>query len=123
MPPQQKRVLIIEDEKPMARALQLKLAHTGFEADMAFDGEAGLDALDRERYDLVILDLVMPKIDGFKVLAALKEQKNTTPVVVISNLGQEEDIRRAKELGAKEYFVKSNTSLADIVKHIKKTLL
>lgn len=122
MPAEKKRILIVEDEKPMARALQLKLEHTGFEVDVTFDGEAGLDALDKERYDLVILDLVMPKMDGFKVLAALKERKNATPVIVISNLGQEEDIRRAKELGAREYFVKSNTSLADIIKHIKKTI-
>ena len=66
-----KKILIIEDEKPMARALELKLAHAGFEVKAVFNGEEGVELLQKETYALILLDLVMPKIDGFKVLETL----------------------------------------------------
>jgi CheY-like chemotaxis protein len=64
----------------------------------------------------------MPKKDGFAVLAALRTRKDNTPVIVSTNLGQEEDIERAKKLGAQDYFVKSNTPIAEVIEHIKQTL-
>lgn len=113
-----KKILIIEDEKPMARALELKLAHAGFEAKAVFNGEDGVELLQKETYALIILDLVMPKMDGFKVLETLNEKKITTPVIVLSNLSQEDDEKRAKTLGAKEFFIKSNTPIATIVEKV-----
>ena len=117
-----KKILIIEDEKPMARALELKLTHEGFEAKIVFNGESALELLEKEKFDLIVCDLVMPKVDGFKVLEALKEKKITTPVMVLTNLSQEEDEKRAKSLGAKEFFIKSNTPIANIVERITQLL-
>ena len=115
----QKRILIAEDEKPMANALSLKLRSVGFETSLAYDGESALAALKEGQFDLILLDLVMPKKDGFFVLTELKKLKITTPVIVSSNLSQEEDIKRARELGARDYFIKSDTTLAQIVDKVK----
>ncbi|MFA6424126.1 MAG: response regulator [Candidatus Magasanikbacteria bacterium] len=117
-----KHILIVEDEKPMARALELKLNKSGYNAIAVFDGEQALNALKKEKFDLVLLDLIIPKIDGFGVLEKLKDNNNKTPVIVSSNLGQEDDITRAKGLGAKGYYVKSNTSIAEVIVQIKKIL-
>lgn len=113
-----KKILIIEDEKPMARALELKLTHAGFEAKVVFNGEEGVELIQKESYALIILDLIMPKMDGFKVLEMLKEKKIKTPVIVLSNLSQEDDEKRVKALGAKEFFIKSNTPIATIVEKV-----
>ncbi len=118
-----KRILIVEDEKPMARALELKLNHSGFETVIASDGEAALDNLKKQKFDLVLLDLMIPKIDGFGVIKAMKENGDKTPVIVASNLGQEDDAHKAKTLGAKWYFVKSDTPINKIVDYIVGTLM
>ena len=117
-----KKILIMEDEKPMARALELKLVHAGFDAKAGFNGEDGVLLMRKEHYDLALLDLVMPKIDGFKVLEILKNENIGIPVIVLSNLSQEGDERRAKELGAKDFFIKSNTPITTIVEHVTQFL-
>lgn len=117
-----KKILIVEDEKPMANALVLKLTSAGFETVLVYDGKAAISILRESSFDLIILDLVLPKKDGFFVLAELKKLKIATPVIVSSNLSQEEDIKRVKELGARDYFIKSDTTLAEIVEKIKQTL-
>lgn len=117
-----KKILVIEDERPMARALDLKLTHEGFEVELAFNGEEGLDKLKSGKFDFVMMDLMMPRMDGFTLLSKMKEIKDMPPAVVLSNLGQPEDKSRVKELGAKEFFVKSNTPIGDIVKSVKKML-
>ena len=122
MPTKKIKILIAEDEKPMARALELKLNKEGFDAHAVFNGEEVLEAVKKESYDLLLLDLIMPKKDGFSVLAALKELKNTMPVIVSSNLSQDEDMQRAHKMGAKDYFVKSNTPINEIVTRVKKAL-
>ena len=114
-----KRILIAEDEKPMANALGLKLTSVGFEISLVYDGEAAVEAAKKSPFDLIILDLVMPVKDGFYVLEELKRLKIATKVIVSSNLSQEEDIKRAKELGASDYFIKSDTTLAEIVEKVK----
>lgn len=113
-----KKILIAEDEKPMANALSLKLQSAGFETYVAGDGEEALAAVTETHYDLVILDLVMPKKDGFYVLEELKKLNITTPIIVASNLGQEEDKNKAKDLGACDYFIKSDTTLATIIEKV-----
>ena len=117
-----KRILIVDDEKPLAKALELKLGHEGFEAKAVFNGVEAIEALKKEKFDLVLLDLVMPQEDGFTVLQNMAEIKGNTKVIVSSNLSQEEDIDRAKSLGATDYFIKSDTTLADIVIKVKKYL-
>ena len=117
-----KRILVIEDEKPMAHALELKLTHAGFSVQSIGNGEEGLALMEKEKFDLVLLDLVMPKMDGFGVLEEMKKKGIETPVMVQSNLAQEEDESRVKALGAKEFFIKSNTPIAEIVERIKNFL-
>lgn len=117
-----KRILIVEDERPLAHALQLKLAREGYDTSVSLTGLEGQKEAVTEAYDLILLDLIMPELDGFSVLQELQEKKVKTPVIVLSNLGQQEDKAKAMQLGAKEYFVKANTPIADIVKKIK-TLL
>lgn len=117
-----KKVLIAEDEKPMARAMELKLQHEGFGTHVVFDGEGALEALMHGGYDVAILDLMMPKKDGFEVLQTLKQMQIKTPIIVASNLSQQEDIRRAKDLGAKDYFIKSDTPIATIIQYVKHAL-
>jgi DNA-binding response OmpR family regulator len=114
-----KRILIAEDEKPMANALSLKLGSVGFEVTLVYDGESAISAVKTSPFDLILLDLVMPVKDGFYVLTELAKLKITTPVIVSSNLSQEEDIKRAKELGARDYFIKSDITLSEIVEKVK----
>jgi len=117
-----KRILIIEDEKTLARALELTLTHAGFEAALAFNGEDGIKLIKNSSYDLILLDLIMPKMDGFTVLTILKTEKIKTPVLVLTNLSQQNDIKHAEKFGAKEFFIKSNTPIATIVDRVKELL-
>lgn len=116
--PEKKRILIVEDEKPMARALEIKMNNSGFEAKVAADGQMALDILATEKFDIILLDLVTPRKNGFEVLEELKTRGNATPVIISSNLSQAEDIERAKALGARDYFVKSNTPISKVVEHV-----
>jgi len=114
------RILIAEDERALAKVLELKLKNNGFEVDIATDGQKALDLISTNQYNLIILDLVMPNVDGFHVLEQLQTQGNKTPIIVASNLSQEGDFDKAKKLGAKDYFIKSNTSLAELTEKIIK---
>ena len=117
-----KKILIAEDEKPMANALKAKLESSGFEVEIASDGEMALSILAKGKIDLMLLDLIMPKKDGFSVLTELKKTGNKTPVVISSNLSQESDVKKTKELGAVDFFVKSDTPIVEVVEKIKKIL-
>lgn len=119
MPTKNKKILIIEDEKPMARAMDLKLKKAGFDTKVVFDGEEAVKELSEGKYDLAVLDLVMPKMGGFAVLEELKIKNIKVPVIVVSNLSQEEDEKKARELGAKDFLIKSNIPIATIVEKIK----
>lgn len=119
---QPKKILIAEDEKPIAKAMELKLNHSGFEARAVFDGEEALEALAKEKFDLVVLDLIMPKRDGFSTLSEIKKRGIKVPVIISSNLSQEEDKEKAKNMGAIDFFIKSNTPINEIVDNIKKYL-
>jgi len=116
------KILIAEDEKPMAKALEIKLNKAGFETTVVFDGVSALNELKANKYDLLLLDLMMPNKDGFSVLNDITENKIKVPVIVSTNLNQKEDIDKAMSLGAKDYFVKSDTTIAEVVEHIKKVL-
>lgn len=114
-----KKILILEDEKPLAHALELKLTHEGFDVVTTDNGEMGISILEKEKFDLVLSDLIMPGVDGFGLLEAVKNKKLKVPVVIMTNLNQEEDKQRAYDLGAVEFFVKSNSTLSEIVECIK----
>lgn len=117
-----KRILIIEDEKPLAHALELKMTHEGYETVVANTGELGMKEATTGKYDLILLDLILPGMDGFSILEQLRSKKAKTVVIILSNLGQDEDRKKASELGAKNYLVKSNVPLADIVKVVKSSI-
>lgn len=114
-----KTVLITEDEKPLAHALQLKLEHEGFAVTMAGNGRECVDLVSKQAFDVVLLDLMMPEMDGFQVLEQLQKNGSTASVFVLSNLSQHEDEARVLGLGAKKFFIKSNTPLTTIVEEVK----
>jgi len=116
----QKRVLIVEDEKPLAHALQLKLEHDGCKTVVAKNGQECLQFIEEQEFDVVLLDLMMPVLDGFQVLEHLQEKSSRPTVFVLSNLSQGEDEQRVLGLGAKKYFIKSDTPLSVIVEEVKK---
>ncbi len=117
-----KKILIVEDERPLARALELKLSSSGFKVRMAVDGQEALTFLEEDHFDLILLDLVMPNVSGFDVLEKMNKDKNKTPVIITSNLGQDEDLKRAEKYGAIKYFIKSDVSIIEIINFIKEFL-
>lgn len=114
-----KRILIVEDERPLAHALELKLAHEGFQVKVAGDGKQAMDDLEQEDFDVILLDMMMPVMDGFQVLERLQKRPHKPTVFVLSNLSQHEDESRVLEAGAKKYFIKSNTPLSVIIEEVK----
>jgi len=119
METQSKKILILEDEKPLSRALELKLTHEGFNVQTLPSGEGVMPLIEKENFSLIICDLVMPKVDGFQVLQKIKEEGLNIPVIILTNLSQSEDEKRVRSLGAKDFFVKSDTSLSKLVEYIK----
>jgi DNA-binding response OmpR family regulator len=119
IPKKSKNILIIEDERPLAHALELKMKHEGYETKVVYMGGEGLREAETGKYDLILLDLILPEMDGFSILQEMRDKKVKTPVIVLSNLGQDEDRKKAEEFGAKKYLVKSNVPLSDIVKVVK----
>ena len=116
-----KKVMIAEDDKFLSNAYKVKLTKEGFDICMAADGIEVFEKLEDFRPDVILLDLIMPRKDGFTVLEELKKNPNyrDIPVVIASNLGQKEDLDRGLALGAKDYVIKSEMSLEDLVKKIK----
>ena len=119
-----KKILFIEDEPALQNALSTTLEGGGYTLLSALDGEIGLQTAQREKPDLILLDLVLPKIDGFEVLKKLKEnhEMENIPVIILSNLEGSIDVERALELGAKTYLVKTNYKLEEVVEKIKNIL-
>jgi CheY-like chemotaxis protein len=100
----------------------MKLKNQGYTTKVVTNGQEALKELKAGKYDLMLMDLIMPVMDGFAVLEEMKNSKINVPVIVLSNLGQDEDRAKTKSLGAIDYFVKSNTPIADIVDKVQKTL-
>lgn len=117
-----KKILIAEDENAIAKALQLKLEHLGFNVELASNGEEALEALKKTKFDLMLLDIMMPKVDGFGVLAGLKSLNYKPIVLISSNLSQSSDRDKAIGLGADDFLVKSDVSLKEIVDKINEAL-
>lgn len=118
------KILIIEDESTLQRALTEYMTEEKFEVTGALDGERGLEMAKSLMPDLILLDIILPKKDGFTVLEALKKDAKTRdiPVILLTNLESPEDIQKAFEKGATTYLVKSEYKLEDIVKKVKETL-
>lgn len=116
-----KRILLAEDDRFLRKAAETTLRRSGFTVLTAVDGEEALRLARAEGPELILLDMIMPKLQGFEVLRILKEDPATAPIPVIalSNLGQEQDVRQALEAGAAAYLVKANISLQDLVKRVE----
>jgi len=117
-----KTLLFIEDESVIHKTLSDVLEGEKYDIVSALDGEIGLRMAKEKHPDLILLDLVMPKMNGFEVLEALKKEESTRdiPVIVLTNLEQMEDIQKAIDLGATTYLVKSNYNLNEVVAIIEK---
>ena len=119
-----KTILFIEDESALQKTVGEILKQEGYEVISALDGKVGLQLAQRKTPDLILLDLVLPKLHGFEVLKKLKENSETKniPVVVLTNLEGIEDIDKAIELGAQSYLVKAQYELKELVEKVKKIL-
>lgn len=120
MPDGARRVLLAEDDRFLRRAAEARLRQHGLEVLTAADGEEALRLARAEPLDLILLDVIMPKLHGFEVLKALKQDEATAriPVIVLSNLGQERDVAQAMALGAVAFLVKAHLSLQDLVDRV-----
>lgn len=114
-----KKILIAEDELPISRALGNKLTKEGYEIVVAGNGDEAIKQFEKNKFDLAIIDLIMPIKDGWDILEYAKKNKIKTPIIVASNLGQSEDEKSVRELGAVNFFVKANTPITKIVDYIK----
>ena len=119
-----KTILLIEDESALQKTIGEALSQEGFSILSALDGEAGLRLAQDKCPDVILLDLILPKANGFDVLKSLKEQDATKniPVVVLTNLESMEDVQKALDLGAMTYLVKSNYTLQEVVEKVKQVL-
>lgn len=117
-------ILIVEDDKFLRDLLSQKLKREGFNTIDAIDGEEGLKLAKEKNPDLILLDIILPSLDGFEVLKRLKSDKSTSavPVIVLSNLGQKEDMEKAISGGAEDFMVKAHFTPGEIVARIKSVL-
>jgi DNA-binding response OmpR family regulator len=116
-----KKILIVEDDKFLRELIVRKLSNEGYEVVEAVDGEQGIQKVKETKPDLVLLDLILPGIDGFEVLAQKKEDPfvATIPVIVLSNLGQKEDVDRGLGLGATDYLIKAHFTPGEIIEKVR----
>jgi DNA-binding response OmpR family regulator len=119
-----KKILIIEDDKFLRDLMEKKLLNSDYEVVTAEDGSSGLEMVVSESPDLVLLDILLPTMSGWEVLAKLTQSPKTenVPVVLLTNLGDQNDIERGLKLGVKDYIIKANFTPAEIVEKIKQCL-
>lgn len=119
------KIVIVEDEEALARVLKEKFEGEEFAVELAMDGKVALPVIQKMRPDIVLLDLMLPKRDGIDVLRDIKADRDleNLPVIVLSNLDGDEDIKQAIALGAKDYFVKSQHPIKEVVEKVKDFLI
>lgn len=119
-----KTILFIEDESALQTTFSNMLTKHGYEMIKAMDGRTGLYLAKEKKPDLILLDLILPKMDGFGVLRGLKEGEETKdiPVIILTNLENTGDVQRALEMGAMTYLTKANYTLTEILEKIEKIL-
>lgn len=120
-----KKILIIEDDPFLSEMYLAKFVQSGFEVEVAFDGKMGLDKAKEILPDLILLDIVLPKMDGFEVLKEIKKENSIlkeVPVVLLTNLGQKDEVEKGVKLGADEYIIKAHFTPTAVVNKINKIL-
>jgi len=119
-----KKILLIEDDQFLIDIYTTKLKEAGFSIEVAKSGREGLKMAKEKKFDLILLDIVLPGLDGWEVLKRIKEgeESKKVPVVVLSNLGQKEEVEKGLKLGALKYIIKANYTPSELVQEIKKIL-
>lgn len=117
-------LLLVEDDTFLASIYRTKFEQEGFKVSVAENGEVGLEAAKKKRPDLILLDILLPHLDGFTVLQELKKEKSTAsvPVILLTNLGQKEDVEKGLALGAAAYLIKAHCRPSETVAQVKKIL-
>ena len=120
-----KKVLLIEDDQMVVRLYKRKLTMDGFDLLLAFNGEEGLEVLEKEIPDIILLDIMMPKLNGLATLERIKADSRfkNIPVVILTNLGdRSDDVERCKKMGAEDYWVKVNINIETLTDNINQIL-
>ena len=119
------KILIVEDKKILSKVLEEKFKKENFNVSIAMDGEEVMSLAKKNNPDLILLDLILPKKSGFEVLGELKAdpELKMIPVIVLSNLGQDEEIKNALSLGAVDYLVKTEHPINEVVEKVKQNLI
>lgn len=118
------KILLIEDDKMLLEMYTAKFTREGFEIATAENGSDGLKTARDMKPDMILLDIIMPKLDGFATLKEIRKDENikNVPVILLTNLGQDQDIQKGKDLGADDYFVKANHTPTEIVEKVQELL-
>ncbi|MEK7120165.1 MAG: response regulator [Patescibacteria group bacterium] len=121
MAKEKQHILLVEDDPFLSDIYSTKLESAGFGLSVAYDGEEVFKKIEEKTPELILLDIVLPKMDGFEVLKKLKSDLrfNKIPVILLTNLGQKEDIDKGMSLGAQDYLIKANFIPSEIVEKIK----
>lgn len=122
--PTKRKILIIEDEQTLLKALDIKFNEAGFDVATAIDGQSGLELANQVKPDIILLDIILPTKDGLTVLEELKQNEETEsiPVLLLTNLSDQASISRGVELGAAGYIIKADFSLDEVVQKVESTL-
>lgn len=118
------KILVIEDDKFLRKVIEKKLLGEGHKIVEALDGESGVQAAQEQNPDLILLDLVLPEMDGFETLKRIKKDKKTfkIPVIILSNLGEKENINKGLKLGAVDYLIKAKLDPGQIMARVQVVL-
>ena len=118
------KILLVEDDVFLSSLLKNRFIKEGFEVALARDGEEAFDFLKNSTPDLILLDIILPKKSGFELMEDLRSnpQLREAPIIILSNLGQPEDVARGQQLGAIKYFIKAKTSIDDLIEKVKEFL-
>lgn len=118
------KILLVEDDEMLHGMYTQKFKNQGYEVISAYNGAEGVELSEKEKPDLILLDVIMPKMDGFVALKKIRKNEVTAgiPVILLTNLGQEEDVKKGKELGANDYFIKANHTPQEVVDKVHSVL-
>jgi len=118
---EKKKILIVEDDNFVAEVYFAKLTEMGYEAILAQNGEEGLSALKRDKIDLILLDILMPIMNGMEMLEEIKKNEGwkNIPVILLTNVGEKESIQKVREMGVKNYLIKSHFTPAEVIEKIE----
>jgi DNA-binding response OmpR family regulator len=125
-----RKILVVEDDPFLSDIYNTKLKQTGFDVDLAMTGEECLQKLASNKYDLMVLDIVLPQVDGWEILSRVREmrQQKTNPnveglkIIILSNLGQKEEIKKGLDLGANGFMIKAHFTPSEVAQEINKAL-